>query len=272
MIFIKLQGRLGNNLFQYALLIALKRQYKIPVFVYGWDPGFQKYFKKIYFWDSSYLRKIIHRLLPYLKYSFLKQVDFQPIDEIKEKITDPIILEGYFQSIYFFENYISEIRDKFVIKSRFIKDFNQKYGRLFFENKILAIHCRLGDYINWGNDSLGGKNLTLPIDYYKNAIKEIKDIETYKIVVVTDEIITAKEKLNFLEHAEFISDIEINDFQLMLNADAVIISNSTFSWWAAYLNKKSNIKIAPEFFVGFKIKKDFPEKIYFKTPFKIVSF
>lgn len=270
--FIKLKGRIGNNLFQYAVYLTLKKKYKTPVFVYGWDPGFQKYFEKISAKDSKYVRKIIHRLKGLFPKKIYSQYDFEPIQDVKKGIEQNIFLEGYFQSLIFFEGYEDVIKQQLKIKAKYKAEFEEKYGKLFEENKILAIHCRLGDYVNWGNASLGGKNLVLPIAYYKNAIKKFDNLDSYKIIVVTDDREMATRRFGFLDNIDFFSESEIIDFQLLMNASALIISNSTFSWWAAYLSKTASRILAPEFFVGFKIKKDFPEGIYDYTNFETVSF
>jgi hypothetical protein len=53
------------------------------------------------------------------------------------------------------------------------------------------------------------------------------------------------------------------DFQHLLNAHECIISNSTFSWWGAWLNTRPDKKIyAPEYFLGWRIKKEYPQNIY----------
>ncbi|MFC0343553.1 alpha-1,2-fucosyltransferase [Epilithonimonas hispanica] len=269
---INLKGRIGNNLFQYALYFTLKNKCKTPVLVYGWDEGFQKYFEKVSWVDSFYFRKIIHRLITFFPKKTYSQYDFEPLIDVKKGIENNIVLDGYFQSLLFFENYEDVIRKNIKIKTKYLAEFNERYGKLYQENKILAIHCRLGDYINWGNESLGGKNLVLPISYYKNALKNIEDIESHKIVLITDDKELAKERFDFLEGIEVFSESEIIDFQLIKNATSIIISNSTFSWWAAFLSNTASQILAPEFFVGFKIKKDFPEGIYDNTNFKIVSF
>ena len=59
----------------------------------------------------------------------------------------------------------------------------------------------------------------------------------------------------------FVSNSEIIDFQLIMNADIAIISNSTFAWWAAYICKKKNHVIAPKNWFGFRIGREHPTGI-----------
>ena len=122
----------------------------------------------------------------------------------------------------------------------------------------MAIHFRFGDYLTYGNETLGGTNIVLPEQYYLNAINHIKNISEYKVVVVTDDVDNFGERLSIIKDKIIVSESEIMDFQILLNADLLIISNSTFSWWAAYLNKKQPKVFAPEFWMGFKVKKEFP--------------
>ena len=269
---IKLNGRLSNNLFHYALYIHLNKNAFFPIFLFGYDRGFQKYFEKISFFDNPLLRKVINKIYKFLPQKFIfKQSDFQSNTDIAIGIQKNVFLDGYFQSTCFFENSIELIKTKIKIKEKYVDKFQSKYGKTYSENKILAIHYRLGDYVNWGNESLGGKDMTLPISYFKNALNEITDLESYKIHIISDEIDKVKEKFCFLKSAYYFSENEIVDFQLLMHAHTLIISNSTFAWWAAFLSTNVKQVLAPEHFVGFKINKDFPEGIYKNSDFKIVK-
>ena len=47
-----------------------------------------------------------------------------------------------------------------------------------------------------------------------------------------------------------------------MNANICILSCSTFSWWGAWLNKQKNLKVyVPKYFLGFKVKKEYPVNI-----------
>jgi hypothetical protein len=168
---------------------------------------------------------------------------------------------AYCQSEVYFKSIKEELRKRIKIKQKYKDAFESKYGHLFREKKVLAIHYRFGDYKEWGKEELGGINMTLPQAYYRNAINLVPDLEDYHVILITDDISTCEERTSYLKSKTIISDTEIMDFQLMLNADKLIIANSTFSWWAAYLNTKGAQVLAPEHWLGFKVRYEFPNGI-----------
>jgi hypothetical protein len=149
--------------------------------------------------------------------------------------------------------------------------FEKKYKHIFNSSKIIAIHCRVGDYASWGGEELGGTNMVLPTSYYINALKLIPDVNSCDIIIVTDDIEASEKKFAFVENKIIISDQEIIDFQILMHADKLIISNSTFAWWAAFFNKKKAEVFAPEFWLGFKVRKEYPKNII-PSRFIAVSF
>ncbi len=89
----------------------------------------------------------------------------------------------------------------------------------------------------------------------------IPDLDDYAIVIVTDDKENIKNKLTSVKNKIIVSDNEIVDFQILMHADKLIISNSSFAWWAAFLNKKNAKVFAPQYWIGFKVKKEYPSGI-----------
>ena len=107
------------------------------------------------------------------------------------------------------------------------------------------MHVRRGDYLK------EAKNDILSNHYYLTAIKYIVDkIEDPHFYIFSDDIECVKKNLKIMQKHTFIDsnqNSEFYDIQLMNLCKHHIIANSTFSWWAAWLNKNDKkIDIAPK--------------------------
>lgn len=272
MIINSLDGRLGNQLFQYSFAICLSKGLKCIYIIdeKTTNDAVRKYFGVIFFTDNNFVRKILISIKNLKKFKEIKQDVFEFNEETLKLIGNCSHYYGCFQSTDFFFKNEQWLKQKYKVKQKYVNEFKLKYNNLF-KNKTLVIHYRIGDFKIFGGPETGGVNLCLPDVYYKNALKLIENKEDYKVIIVTDDIEGAKDKLPEIKNKTIISDSEINDFQLLMNADVLIISNSTFAWWGAYLNTKNAKIYAPEYWLGFKIKKEFPFNIipdnYIKVSF-----
>jgi hypothetical protein len=127
-----------------------------------------------------------------------------------------------------------------------------------YRNKeLVGIHIRRGDYVKEYNSLfyLNG------IEYINKCIDYFKD--NYNFFIISDDIEWCK--YTFSEYKNFYfsnSSNDLLDFALMSLCNHNIISNSTFSWWAAFLNKNINKKvIMPSKW----IKRDIPNKVWIKN-------
>ena len=128
------------------------------------------------------------------------------------------------------------------------------------EQSSISLHIRRGNYANI--ESVNLVHGTMPISYYEDAINFFEgEIVNPKFYVFSDDISWAKDNLKlkhpsvFVDHNDDKCDYE--DLRLMANCKHHIIANSTFSWWAAWLNQKPDKRvIAPRqwSFPGAKFK------------------
>jgi hypothetical protein len=82
------------------------------------------------------------------------------------------------------------------------------------------------------------------------------------VVFVSDDIEFAKKTFGLNTNYYFEQNDEITDFQILLNAQELVIANSSFSWWAAWLNRQNNkVVYAPKYYLGFKVNKYYPAGI-----------
>lgn len=285
MIGVLTHGRLGNQMFQYAFGYVAAKKLKTSFFIY--KPDSLHYFKLNGQYDpynnsicNQYIKKKLFKKstvqfsglrLKYLKtdlklWAIKKDLFSWPnmlegTDPILSGMKDDIVYDGYFQSDQYFKGYESEIKKMFTLKDQVTKDFIQRKGD-FLKKKYVAVHLRRTDYLNHGGDELGGYDMTLSVAYYKRCLEKIKDIHEYDVVFVSDDIDFVKKEFGEQPNYYFERNDEITDFQLLLHADQLIIANSTFSWWAAWLNNKTGLKVfAPNYFLGFKVKRFYPAGI-----------
>ena len=260
MIGIFLDGRMGNQMFQYAFALTASKKLKTPFYL---DQLKVNFMLAEYFELPSY-HHFYNSLKTKLSY-YLKQEEIIVNGQDHPESVVPLnsyLYKGYFQSDLFFESIKKKIKQEFTIKKKYSDQFKSKYGNLFKQNKTIVIHIRLTDYLDFGNEQLGGTNLSLPEKYFKTCLNSINGIDNYQVLFISDDITQVKKWFSGKGNFRFESNNAILDFQLILNSDIAIISNSSFAWWAAYLNPKSNkIIYTPKYWLGFKINKEFPAGI-----------
>jgi hypothetical protein len=168
---------------------------------------------------------------------------------------------GYFQGeAYLYKNF-KDIKQCFEIKEEYQQAFKLFYKTNFNNKRLVIAHIRLKDYKTFGPDFLNGPNLSLPFSYYHTNIKKIiaeQPDKNYQLVFMSDDM--AEVKKEFIDYDAYFSEQSmIIDFQLLQHAHVAVISSSSYAWWACWLSKINKpIIIVPKYFLGFKVKKEFP--------------
>jgi hypothetical protein len=229
---IRLCGGLGNQLFQYAFGKAQK-QCGITVL-----------------YDSSWYNKIRNPLRPLLLDKFKINLEmanstqyFRIITEKgfeSKKIFDVgFKYTGYWQSpLYHYEIY-SELQKEIQLKEEYYTSEYSELKKIIIKSNSVSVHVRRGDYLNKENHHV------LPLEYYKKALKLIQSLKgDCKVFVFSDDIFWCKKQFS---DVYFVQLNDYLEFELMRFCTHNIIANSTFSWWAAYLNENTNkTVIAPK--------------------------
>jgi len=263
MVGIKSDGRLGNQMFQFAFIYNYAKLHNTKFFIDEFDA--LEYFEcsnEFYFRNSfNKLHAKLLSLLGKFKTTTISNLDPNFKVEIK-KHRNNTLFAGYFQSNICFNGARDEIKSLFQIKKKYKSSAPLNYP-------YIGIHIRLGDYTNLDDPRLGN-DISLSKEYYLKALEEIYT-ESYRLVVVSDNIENAKELLPENYTYTFCQSTEIFDFQILLNAEKLVISNSSFSWWAAFLNKKSAEVIAPRFWMGTNTKAVYPTYIFENLNWKLID-
>jgi hypothetical protein len=241
MISCNLQGGLGNQLFQIAAThaLALKNGYESAFNLRNCYTPAQGNAA------NNYKNTIFSKLNLFESHEFKNRYIEPSFSYHELPNVDDLLLTGYFQSERYFKEYENEIKELFTIPleiyniiRRFLikKNYN-------IEKIITSVHIRRGDYLN-----LSEYHRLCALDYYHKAMEIIKS-DYY--VFVSDDIEWVKENFsgpNFI-FSEF--NDELLDFTLLSSCHNNIIANSSFSWWAAWLNQDpKKIVIAPNEWFG----------------------
>lgn len=249
-------GGLGNNLFQMANILSIHKKYGYEMvvprmtdrgnigiynqstkleledlfdnkfnFVDGisGDDLTKKYGLNVYIHEDVHLNKT--------DYSY-KEVP----------IKDNTLYYGYFQSDKYFNGV--DISKELVLNKKKTSLIREKYKDIF-DKKTISLHYRLaGDRVT---SVMQHYHKNISVDYYDKALKFLNyKPEEYNILVFSDNLKLAEQLLTPLGHNfNYIDNDNDNvlDFISMSQCDYNIVGNSTYSWWAAYMNNNPHKKV-----------------------------
>lgn len=291
MIVVNIKGGLGNQMFQYAIGYALSKKNKTQFYLDDryLNDRFIKYFRRNYvkrnflinklnlkykiatkknfkFFSLSnkiyfvrYLKIRIFSLIFPKKYIYENKYIYNK--NFKKFNSQNIYLDGYWQNTKYFDNYKEEIKKIFINgikkKNKKINDFLKTIN----PSHSVCVNVRRADFLNNNNN--------LNLNYYLKAIKLIKKkYNNLKFFIFSDDLVWCREifsnlriKYSIVDHS-YAGNYFITYLYLMTQFKMYIISNSTFSWWSAWLSKFSEpFIIAPKkWFPGSNLMSDITPK------------
>lgn len=274
----KLKGGLGNQLFQYAVGYAIAERLSQ---ILELDTSFyasqtQRGYKldKLSISDVNtsellpkrkdirlYTNRYFHRILvaqkgkriikcdKELEYLFEHSSTHELTKEVFSINAPNIYVDGYFQSARYFENVEEKIRQQFVPSYAPEEEYLRKLNEIKQVNAV-AVHVRRGDFLKAeGKNSIA---YVLGEQYYHHALKYMSEnVDNPVFFWFSDDIAWVKDNFAHAENYRFISlktkYADIDEMMLMKNCRHIIAANSTFSWWAAWLNEHTDcIRTVPD--------------------------
>ena len=265
MIVLKLKGGLGNQMFQYAYGYALANKYgdelvldisdykkdKLRTYKIGlFNLSYKKTTDKkqipfvIRFFENKYINKLLYKLniskIKMFNWIYFLQTHSNHVEnennfgEFKN-----LYVSGYWQNQSYFIGYENDISCEFKQSYEFENEVKQIINRIVNSNSV-ALHIRRGDYLLPKNSRYNVKK-----EYYDEAINKMLNMTNdCNLFVFSDDIKWAKEMYDHLENINFVSlktkNNDIDEIICMSKCKNNINSNSTFSWWAAWLNNNEN--------------------------------
>lgn len=249
MIASRIGGNLGNQMWHYAICRSVGEKL-------GYEWGVEKFpmpgtdtcngMIQMYFMDIDYGKDITSIKHTYAdKKSVHRHLNqdywFNMFDENVLKIEDNTMIQMITQS----EDYFIEKRDEvlkwFSIKKDYSSEYEEKMKThdIVLDENICVINFR-GSHYRYVPNLIPNK------EYWENSINEMLKINKFmKFIVVSEDPQYAKLFMPF-DIPCYHFDIGM-DFYLVNKSKFLIIANSSFSWWASWLNTEANLIIAPKY-------------------------
>lgn len=157
---------------------------------------------------------------------------FHYCEEFFDNSLEEVRIAGYFQSERYWRENEEDVRKLLKWNPNFVMKLALRNDNTAFKKPVIGIHIRRGDYVNNPN------YYQLPLLYYILALEEFFPgwMDNYNILIFSDDITWCKTHFqgDNIFFSEGNSDVE--DLCLLSFCHHQILSNSSFSWWGAYLS------------------------------------
>jgi hypothetical protein len=250
-----ISGGIGNQMFQYALYLALKsrgKQVYINIDTYDFlkmHSGFmlQRAFsipKNDLITPNKlgvFTRRLFRKFMELLGLVFKENSSEQSEEIFNRKY--PFII-GVFENEYYFKDIKEQILKVYTFKN--IDPFNLNLSHTMQIEDSVSLHIRRGDYLKFSRFNVCGS------EYYKQAIRYIlSKVSAPVFYVFSDDPVWSE---NFMKEFDVNYHVikhntgvdSYKDMYLMTQCKHNILANSTFSWWGAWLNQNpTKLVVAP---------------------------
>lgn len=262
-------GRLGNQLFQYAAAYSFAKKTVSSLYIFDQECA-SCYLKSKSLDVEYYLTKfniskevviipisdesmnLRKKLYPSNTHPFnlenkgLVQANWEYVKHnnyyelIKNENDKILVLADFFGHSHYFSSFYNEVIEQFTF-SEFDTSNIEDILNDVQQNNSICIHFRGTDYLKFKS--------FIPMDFQKLAMKFVaseKLIDNPHYFVITDDIPIAKSSLQEYDDIEYVRETTtLEAFYILRNCRNNIITKSTFGWWGAFLNRKSDFTIMP---------------------------
>ncbi len=272
MVIVRLMGGLGNQMFQYAAARRLALEQGVPLKLdVSWFAGSRE---RAYalgglnveaaFATTAELDGIIGsssrgrraRALSTLKrhlligqgWTWIYEHRLSPYNRRVQRARGRVYLDGYWQSERYFVPVAETIRRDFTVIARPDGSGREIADRIATTESV-SVHVRRGDYVSDPQTS-PARSVCTP-DYYRRcALRAAEGLANPHLFLFSDDPEWVEANLRFECPTTVVSRTAPGgiyaDLQLMSACRRHIIANSSFSWWAAWLDPRPDkVVLAP---------------------------
>lgn len=250
MITAHLTGNMGNNLSQMAItrLIAYQKGY-----AFGFDKPThddcngknQLYFMNLDMGQP--VQGIVNTFEE--RWDFFNGINITCFDRRVYDIANNTCLIGHngaYGGLYQSEQYYRPYRDKLLQWFSINTDYSNVYESIMKEKNIILDDSTCVINFRGSHHYRGQPDVLLRKEYWRDAVRQMRaNNNVRKFICITDDVELAREYM-----PEIIPVIHVDigfDYYVVNKAQWLIISNSSFGYWAAWLNENVKMTIAPKF-------------------------
>lgn len=257
MIITKISGGFGNQLFMYACGYAAAqrlhtglildtslmdtdglRDYELDKLNINYDKRFSTEWLKLYPLKVLY-RKIIRGTM-LTRYTMFKEKETYHFDLEYLNVKDNTYLYGYWQTEKYFKDYRKDLLRMFTPCYELSSGCKEYINKANNSNSV-AIHVRRGDYVKIG--------ICVDDSYYFKAFELLEQkISNITYFVFSDDMEyahqlfkNAQREIVYVQYTP--ANPTLDDFFIMKACKHIIMANSSFSWWAAWLNSNPDKRV-----------------------------
>jgi hypothetical protein len=238
-------GRLGNNLFQLATALSIANDLKTDtIFPETTWAGHRGHIPvDLSMFAYNFKRGVIQTTNSYNETQFHYE-SIEPIDDLT--------IHGFYQSDKYFNSIRIQLLNEYLAPSQNVLNQLSKYE---ISSNSLGISVRRGDYL-----MLQENHCVLSTEYYQESINMYFQNNVDQIFIFSDDIEWCRSI--FGNEVNYVQDTPGVQLFLMSKMKHLILSNSTFAWWGAYLNNNDGIIVAPTPWFGPAYKDKDTKDIY----------
>lgn len=171
----------------------------------------------------------------------LNGVDIRMHDKDLVNISDKTKIDGIMQDEQYILHRKNEIQEWLRVNTKY-----ECYD--YADDNVCVINFRGGEYVRI-------KSVFLPQKYWDDAVRHMRAInKNFRFIVITDDVSCAKK---FFPHFKVLHFSIGKDYVIIKNAKYLILSNSSFAWFPAWLNKDLRFCIAPKYWSQYNTSNGF---------------